>query len=232
GTTVVIPQFLQLLLGYSAVKAGEAMAGGGFMMLLMMPIAGQLVSRVDPRGMMCFGFLATAASLYYMATHLSLQMDFGTAAMLRTYQTVGLAFIFLPSSILAYVGTPRQKNNQISAMNSFVRNIGGSIGIALISTLLTRQAQKHQVYMASHTDSGATAFRQMAHGMAQSLAQKGVAHPQQQAYERIGGLITGQATTLAYIDIITTMAAIVVLLAPLVMIMRKPKPGGPAPAAH
>jgi DHA2 family multidrug resistance protein len=208
------------------------MAGGGFMMLLMMPIAGQLVSRVDPRAMMSFGFLATAASLFYIATHLSLQMDFGTAAMLRTYQTIGLAFIFLPSSILAYVGTPREKNNQISAMNSFVRNIGGSIGIALISTMLTRQAQKHQVYMSAHTDSGSPAFRNLASGIAQTLAQKGVAHPQQQAYQRIGDLMTGQATTLAYIDIITTLAIVVALLAPFVLIMRKPKAGGPAPAVH
>jgi DHA2 family multidrug resistance protein len=232
GTTVVIPQFLQLLLGYPAVKAGEAMAGGGFMMLLMMPIAGQLVSRVDPRAMMCFGFLATAASLYYIATHINLQIDFGTAAMLRTYQTLGLAFIFLPSSILAYVGAPREKNNQISAMNSFVRNIGGSIGIALISTMLTRQAQKHQAYMSAHTDAGSTALRQLASGLTQTLALKGVAHPQQQAYGRIGEMITGQATTLAYIDIIAVMALAVALLSPLVMIMRKPKAGGPAPAAH
>jgi MFS transporter, DHA2 family, multidrug resistance protein len=232
GTTVVIPQFLQLLLGYPAQRAGEAMAGGGFMMLLMMPIAGQLVSRVDPRGMMCFGFLATAASLFYIASHLSLQIDFGTAAMLRTYQTIGLAFIFLPSSILAYVGTPREKNNQISAMNSFVRNIGGSIGIALISTMLTRQAQKHQVYMSARTDAGSAVFRNLASGITQTLAQKGVAHPQQQAYQRIGDMVTGQATTLAYIDIITTLAIMVAVLAPFVLIMRKPKPGGPAPAAH
>jgi DHA2 family multidrug resistance protein len=197
-----------------------------------MPIAGKLVSRVDQRYMMAFGFLATAVSLYYMATHLNLQIDFRTAAMLRAYQTLGLAFIFLPSSILAYVGTPREKNNQISAMNSFVRNIGGSIGIALISTMLTRQAQKHQAYMSAHTDPGSAAFRQLASGMAQTLAQKGVAHPQQQAYERIGGLITGQATTLAYIDIITVMAVVVALLSPFVMIMRRPKPGGPAPAVH
>jgi MFS transporter, DHA2 family, multidrug resistance protein len=233
GTTVVIPQFLQLLLGYPAIKAGEALAGGGFMMLLMMPIAGQLVGRMDQRIMMAFGFIATGISLLYMATHLSLQMDFRTAAMLRTYQTVGLAFIFLPSSILAYVGTPREKNNQISAMNSFVRNIGGSIGIALISTMLTRQAQKHHVYMAAHTTPGGGVFGQMAFGMTQTLAQKGAAHPQQQAYARIAGMISAQATTVAYIDIITVLAVVVMCLSPLVLIMRRPpKTGAPAPPAH
>jgi DHA2 family multidrug resistance protein len=233
GTTVVIPQFLQLLLGYPATKAGEALAGGGLMMLVMMPIAGQLVNRIDQRLMMAFGFIATGLSLFYIATHLSLQMDFRTAAMLRTYQTIGLAFIFLPSSILAYVGTPREKNNQIAAMNSFVRNIGGSIGIAVISTMLTRQAQKHQVYLAAHTSPGASAFGQMASGMAQQLAQKGAAQPQQQAYARIAGLITGQATTLAYIDIISVLGMVVVCLAPLVLLMRRPpKTGGPPPPVH
>lgn len=233
GTTVVIPQFLQLLLGYPATKAGEALAGGGLMMLVMMPIAGQLVNRIDQRLMMAFGFIATGLSLFYIATHLSLQMDFRTAAMLRTYQTIGLAFIFLPSSILAYVGTPREKNNQIAAMNSFVRNIGGSIGIAVISTMLTRQAQKHQVYLAAHTSPGASAFGQMASGMTQQLAQKGAAQPQQQAYARIAGLITGQATTLAYIDIISVLGIVVVCLAPLVLLMRRPpKTGGPPPPVH
>jgi MFS transporter, DHA2 family, multidrug resistance protein len=229
GTTVVIPQFLQLLLGYPAQKAGEALAGGGLMMLVMMPIAGQLVSRMDQRIMMAFGFCATGASLFYMASHISLLIDFKTAALLRTYQTIGLAFIFLPSSILAYVGTPREKNNQISAMNSFVRNIGGSIGIAVISTALTRQAQKHQVFMAAHTAPGSPVFHQIANGMAQTLAQKGAMHPQQQAYARIMGMIMGQATTLAYVDIIRVLAVVVILLSPLVMIMRRPPKGGPAP---
>jgi DHA2 family multidrug resistance protein len=233
GTTVVIPQFLQLLLGYPATKAGEALAGGGLMMLVMMPIAGQLVNRIDQRLMMAFGFIATGLSLFYIATHLSLQMDFRTAAMLRTYQTIGLAFIFLPSSILAYVGTPREKNNQIAAMNSFVRNIGGSIGIAVISTMLTRQAQKHQVFLASHTSAGASAFGQMASGMTQQLAQKGAAQPQQQAYARIAGLIAGQATTLAYIDIISVLGVVVLCLSPLVLLMRRPpKTGGPPPPVH
>jgi DHA2 family multidrug resistance protein len=233
GTTVVIPQFLQLLLGYPAVKAGEALAGGGFMMLLMMPIAGQLVSRIDQRLMMAFGFIATGVALLYMAAHINLQIDFRTAAWLRAYQTIGLAFIFLPSSILAYVGTPREKNNQISAMNSFVRNIGGSIGIAVISTMLTRQAQKHQVFMAAHTTAGSPIFNQMSSGLAQTLAQRGAATPQQQSYARIAGLVTGQATTLAYVDIIRVLAVMVILLSPLVMIMRRPpKGGGDPPPAH
>ena len=222
GTTVVIPQFLQVLMGYPAVKAGEAMAGGGLAMFLMMPIAGQLVSRVDPRAMMATGFLATSAALYYIVTHLSLQMDFATAAMLRTYQAVGLPLIFLPSNTLAYVGTPREKGNQIASMNSFVRNIGGSIGIAVISSSLTRQVAKHQSYMVAHATSGNPAFDQLVGGIGAKMAGNGVGQPVQHAYARVAGIIAGQATTLAYIDVISVLALMVVCLIPFVLLMRRP----------
>ena len=82
-------------------------------MMVMMPLAGFLVSRVDPRMMMGFGFAATSSALYFMATHLNLGIDFRTAATMRTLQTAGLAFIFLPSNTLAYVGIPREQNNQV-----------------------------------------------------------------------------------------------------------------------
>jgi DHA2 family multidrug resistance protein len=231
GTTVVIPQFLQYLLGYPATKSGEAMAGGGLAMLLMMPIAGQLVGRMDPRAMMMIGFGATAAAMYYMTTHLSLQMDFATAAMLRTYQAIGLPFIFLPSNTLAYVGIPREKGNQVASMNSFVRNVGGSIGIAGISSLLTRQAAKHQNYLVAHATPGNSAFDQMANGMGQRFADQGIGQPMQHAYSRITGVIAGQATTLAYIDVISSLALVVACMIPLVLIMRRPKTGQATRAA-
>jgi len=232
STTVVIPQFLQLLLGYTAERSGEALAGGGVIMLLMMPIAGALINRIDPRAMMAMGFLGTAVALRFIATHLSLQMDFQTAFLLRTFQAAGLAFIFLPSNTLAYVGIPREKNNQVSAMNSFVRNIGGSVGIALMTTLITRQAARHQSYMVARTTRGSAAFEQLAGGLSRTLAQKGVPHAMAQSYARIAGLVSGQATTLAYIDVISVLALVVAALTPLVLIMRRPKRGAAPVAAH
>ncbi|HEY7388928.1 MAG TPA: DHA2 family efflux MFS transporter permease subunit [Bryobacteraceae bacterium] len=232
GTTVLIPQFLELMLGYPAVKSGEAMAGGGIAMFLMMPIAGQLVDRLDPRATMAMGFLVTGAALYYITTHITLQMDFTTAAMLRTYQAVGLPFIFLPSNTLAYVGIPREKYNQIASMNSFVRNIGGSIGIAVISSQITRAAARHQNYLVSHAVPGSPAFERMTSAMGQLLTNKNAMLPTKQAYARVAGLITGQATTLAYVDVLSVLALIVVCLVPFVMIMRKPKRGAAVEAAH
>ena len=89
GTTVLLPQFLQSMLGYNATTAGEALAGGGFIMLIMMPLSGYFVSRVDPRLMMAAGFATTATALYFMARHLNLMMDFRTAALIRVFQTRG-----------------------------------------------------------------------------------------------------------------------------------------------
>ena len=229
GTTVLLPQFLQTLLGYDATKAGEALAGGGFIMLVMMPLSGFLVSRVDPRVMMGCGFAATSAALYYIATHLSTEMYFGTAAGMRTLQTAGLAFIFLPSTTLAYVGIPKEQNNQVSGMNAFVRNIGGSIGIALLSTMLTRVSQQNQNALVRHTHTGNPAFDNLVNGISQSLQNSGLeaTAATQQAYARVMALLQGQATTLAYVQVISLMAIVVACLVPLPMIMRRPPKRNP-----
>ncbi len=235
GTTVLIPQYLQLLMGYSAQSAGEALAGGGFMMMLMMPISGMLVSKMDQRLLMSFGFATTAMALYYMTTHMTLGMDFHTAAMLRVYQVAGLAFIFIPSNTLSYVDVPREKNNQISSMISFIRNIGGSIGIALISTFITRGTQKRLTYLSGHMNNGNSKFRGMLEGTAATLRSQGLspAEAMHQAYGRMAGLLQQQATALAYTDVVSWMAVVVACLVPLTFIMRRPPKGaGDAPPMH
>ena len=146
GTTVLIPQFLQLLMGYTAESAGKALSLGAVVLIFMMPIVGQMVSRVDPRYMIMGGFLATSAALYHMTT-INLQIDFHTAAMYRVYQTLGLAFIFIPINTLAYVGVPQNKSNQVSGITNLARNLGGSVGISMLSTFLLRLQQQHQVYL-------------------------------------------------------------------------------------
>jgi len=118
----------------------------------LLPFVGVIVSRVDPRRVdgVWIHFNFCGALLHVQA--INLNMDFRTAFMVRTYQMVGLAFIFVPQNVLAYVGIPREKNNQISSMNSFVRNIGGSIGIALITTSISRIAQQRQNSLMKNTD--------------------------------------------------------------------------------
>jgi DHA2 family multidrug resistance protein len=235
STTVMIPQFLQVELGYPAVKAGEALAGGGMIMICLLPFVGVMVSKVDPRALMAFGFIAISAAMYFMATQFNLTMDFHTAFMMRTYQMIGLAFIFVPQNVLAYVGIPREKNNQISSMNSFVRNIGGSIGIALITTSISRLAQQRQNTLIKHTTPGSPAYENLLSGLTQVLKNKGgsAAGANGQAQGMISAMIERQATTIAYVDVISVLALIVICLVPFILIMRRSKPApGEQPAMH
>jgi DHA2 family multidrug resistance protein len=235
GTTVMLPQFLENLLGYPAVTAGEALAGGGFIMMLMMPIAGALAARVDPRVLMAIGFSSTGIALFYMSQNITLGMDFRTAFMLRVFQTMGLAFIFIPSSTLSYVGIPMEKNNQISAINSFMRNIGGSLGIALITNYLTRSSQQHQTFLASHAAPGSPAYEAMVKGISSALQNAGVNQhdAQQQSIARVYGMIQQHATSLAYVDVIAALALAVTALTPFVLILRRPKKQpGQTPSMH
>ncbi len=234
GMTVLLPQFLETLMGYTAAQAGECMALGGFLMMLTMPVAGALSGKMDPRYLLMMGYGATAVGLYYVATHISLDMGFSTAAMLRTYQVAGLAFIFIPSNVLCYAGVPRQKSNQIASMMNFVRNIGGSIGIAVVSTLVTRASQQRQVYLAANMTNGNPRLRNMIGGMAATLHSQGMGavDAMHQAYARMGMMMQQQAAALGYKDVIATLAIVVACLTPLALVMQKPSDavkGAPPP---
>ncbi len=233
GTTVLIPQFLQVQMGYTAEQAGKALSAGAIVLVFMMPIVGQLISRVDPRALVAIGFLSTSAALYHM-TILNLGIDFRTAAMMRVYQTMGLAFLFIPINTLSYVGMPPNKSNQVSGITNLARNIGGSIGISMLGTFLLRLSQRHQVYLSAHTSVSDPAFQQRITGLTQTFVRQGISfgEAQSRAYAVVSGIMSGQAATLAYIDIISFMAVLLACLAPLVFLMRKPRRGAKAAAAH
>ena len=226
GTTVMIPQFLQVLLGYPAVVAGEALAGGGFVMISVLPFVGMLVSRIDPRKMMAFGFVSISAALYYMSSLFSLTMDFRAAFLMRSLQMFGLAFIFVPQNVLAYVGVPREKNNQISSMNSFMRNVGGSIGIAVISTTITRIAQRRRHFLVAHATPGTPQFDGFIAGMSKTLhgAGSGSVDATHKAYGILSFVLDRQATTIAYVEVISVLAVIILCLVPFLLIMRRNRP--------
>jgi len=138
------------MMGYSAEKAGEVLSPAGSLLMVLFPIAGLPSTKVDPRWMIAAGFGMTSVALYHI-THLSLAIDFRTIMLWRMYQMSGLAFIFIPISILSYVGVPPEKNNQISGISNFIRNLGGSVGISTLTTSLARQSQVHQTNLVAHT---------------------------------------------------------------------------------
>ncbi len=151
GTTILLPQFLQNNLGYTAALAGLALSPGGIALAFMMPIAGILASKFDPRVIIAVGFALTAAGLLHV-TGIYYGIDFNTLVSFRVLQVIGIPLIFIPISTLNYVGVPREKFNQVSGISNFTRNVGGAIGVSLLSTFITHQRQIQRTNLSSHTN--------------------------------------------------------------------------------
>jgi MFS transporter, DHA2 family, multidrug resistance protein len=202
SSLVMMPQYLQTLMGYTAESAGLVLSGGGLVLLFLMPIAGTLSSKVQARYIIGFGWLALSFAMFYSTQNLDLQISFWSASFLRVVQVFGLAFLFVPINLVSYVGMPPEKSNSVAGLVNFMRNIGSSIGTSMVTTLIARRAQFHQVYLVAHTNLGQPTFTQAVAGLATRLAQSGleVTQATSQAYARVYEALIGQATTLAYID--------------------------------
>jgi DHA2 family multidrug resistance protein len=235
GSTVLIPEFLQSSLGYTAERAGMALSPGGLVLMVMMIVAGRLVAtKIDPRLLICIGFLGTAFALRLM-TNIYLQIDFYTIVLLRMFQVIFMPLIFIPISTLNYVGVPREKNNQVSGISSFMRNIGGSIGTSGLSVFLTRQNQTHQVAFASHTSMGDPNFSRYLNGLTAMFVGQGydAATAAKKALALAYFTVQSQANALSFKNSFFVMSLVVACLSPLPFIMRRPKlRQGQAPAAH
>ena len=231
GSTVLIPQYLQTLLGYSAERAGMVLSPAGFVMMFLMIIAGRSLRWTDPRLIVMLGYIATAAGLYNL-TRLSLDSSFGTVTIWRMLQVVGLPFIFIPISTLNYVGVPRSKSNQISSLSNFARNLGGSAGTALLTTFLARTAQTHQTQLAANVIPGSVGYRNYIGGISSILQSKGYGSAQagQMAIGMAYTQMLRQAAMLSYKNAFAILATVILCLAPLPFIMRlPPKAAAPLP---
>ena len=220
GSTVLIPQYLQVLLGYTAQLAGMVLSPAGFVMMVMMAVAGRTLGKGDPRLTVMLGYLAVALGLFNL-TRLDLYTSYGTATLWRMLQVIGLPFIFIPISTLNYVGVPREKSNQISSLSNFARNMGGSAGTALLTTYLARSAQVHQMNLASNLSAGSSAVAAQVQRFAMQTHTT-IAAAQFPAMAQIYGQMQRQAMMLAYKNAFAILAGTVALLSPLVWIMRLP----------
>lgn len=234
GTTVMIPQFVQSLLGYTAEQAGLVISPGGVTVMLMMPIVGILVSRVDPRWMIVYGFSVSAVALFTMGT-LNLGVSYSYIAWLRVFQAAGLAFLFIPINTLSYTGIPMNKNNDVSGLTNLARNIGGSVGTAFVVTWLARRQQFHQNRLGAWISQNSAVLQSQVDGLGRYLVQHGgkvnsLAQGRAMAQGNLYGQLWRQATMLAYLDVIKVLAVAMLLLIPLVFLMKRPpKAKGGAP---
>lgn len=227
GTTVLLPQFTQIMMGYSAQDAGMALSPGGLTVMLLMPLVGTLISRVDARNLLAFGFSVVSLSMFYMATHLYTGLDFASVVKLRVFQSVGLAFMFVPINTLSYVGVPPEKNNAISGIVNLSRNMGGDIGIAFVTTLLARRSQIHQATLAGYADPYHAAYNARVRAVAVGLEHGGISPAEcaHKAAVTVYRMLRLQAMALAYIDVLWLFGIGTACMLPLLFLLKRNQPG-------
>ncbi len=228
GTTVLLPLYVQSLMGYTAVQAGLMLSPGGLVILLLMPLVGQLTGRLDARWLVGLGFMILAIAMFTM-TGLDTQTNFRTLMWIRVLQGSGMAFLFIPINTVAFSSIPVEKSSNASAIINMSRNIGGSFGISIATTILIRQAQFHQSVLVRHINSfnpNLQAFLAKSH----SVFAHGIQTGGSTTGEAMGFLyrnLLQQSSMLAYIDDFKIMGVISLAMVPLVFLLRQKKGAKP-----
>jgi MFS transporter, DHA2 family, multidrug resistance protein len=226
ASTVLIPQFLQELMGYTAQLAGMALSPGGAVIMCMMPVVGILVSRVDTRILITFGCLVSSIALFVMAGW-DLGLDYGHAVRARMLQSFGLAFLFIPINVAAFAYVPREKTNMGTGIINLARNIGASVGIATVTTMLQRRGQAHQVRLSEHVNALSAAYQSMVNSTQLRLvsAGSGLAQAGVQAQGMVYSTVQRQSAMLAFVDNFKMLGVIFLAVIPVLLLLKKPKPG-------
>ena len=230
STTVLIPQLLQQLLGYTAQLAGLALSPGGFVIMCMMPVVGVLVSKVDTRILITFGCLTGSAALFVMAGW-NLGLDYRHAVTARMLQSFGLAFLFIPINVAAFAYVPKEKTNMGTGIINLARNIGASVGIATVTTMLDRRSQFHMARLTEKANELSAAYHNMLNGLQFRLVAAGAttANASAQAHGFVYGTIQRQAAMLAFLDNFKMLGIVFIAVIPFLLLMKKPRAHGNVP---
>lgn len=223
GGLVLLPIYLQTLMGYTATLAGFALAPGGLANLLVMPIVGRLVSRYHPKTLIIPGILVLAYSSWLMA-RFTLAVDFASVAWPRVIMGIGMGFIFIPLTTLTLSGIPKEEMANATSVYNLIRNLGGSFGVAIMTTLLNRRAQFHQARLVEHLTPFDPTYALQAGQGAAALQNRGF-DPVPAGQGGLGIIyqrLVREATMLSFNDVFYLLTLMIVLLLPIVLLMRKP----------
>lgn len=226
GSLALLPIFLQTLLGYTASLSGWILSPGGVVILLMMPVVAMLLRKFDTRILIAAGFTTCGAGLLWMS-RFNLQVPFDTAMYSRCLQSFGLAFLFVPMNVTAFQNVPMEKTSYATGMMNLVRNIGGSTGIALVSTILSRRSQVHQASLVANLHPASLAYQGFLDSASHVLVAKGSSGPDaaHQAQGMAYGLLQRQAAMMAFSDAFWIMGILCFALLPLIFLMRRTMAG-------
>jgi len=233
ANTVLQPQFMQQLLGYNATTAGLALTAGGIALVIVMPLAGFATGKISARTLAVAGFIMFIVTFRYAAYVTNLQMSFSQASWLRVIQMLPLPFCFISITNAAYVGMPKEESNQVSGLINFVRNLGGSIMIALTNAQVTSRAMWHQQHLQSAMQSGSNAFTQHQQALTGFLGGAfGAVNSGALALANIYNQLNAQAQMQGYQDVYMELSWLSFGLVFMAFLLSKNRPGqGPGAGA-
>ncbi|MGE5112079.1 MAG: EmrB/QacA family drug resistance transporter, partial [Acidobacteriaceae bacterium] len=208
--------------------AGLAHSAGGFVLLFEMPVLGQLTTKIQARRLIAIGWLAVAVAMFYSTKRLDLLITFSAATWLRIEQVIGFGFLFVSITLVAYIGIPAEKNNAVAGIVNFMRNIGSSVGTSLVTTLIARRSQFHQLRLVENARVDNVIFANTARGLSQHFVNSGIGSHEAQAtaYASIYRALQAQAASLAYIDTFKVLSVGAAIMLFLSFILKKNDPGG------
>jgi len=228
GSIVMIPLFLQTLMGYSATMAGMVLAPGGVATLVAMPVVGALIQKYDGRWVVLAGLILGALSMFMMQGF-ALDASYPVFVWPRIVLGVGLGMIFVPLITITLSTIPRMEMGNATGINNLLRNIGGSVGIATATTLLSRMSQFYQTNLASHVNPYSLQAQTHWDGLLQGAMAKGMdaVTAQKSALGILYGIVQKQAAMLAYNYIFWVIGIAFLAVIPFLLLLKKPKHHGP-----
>ncbi|HKO20955.1 MAG TPA: DHA2 family efflux MFS transporter permease subunit [Acidobacteriaceae bacterium] len=231
---VMMPQFLQALMGYTAENAGMVLSLGALLVVLELPLIGRLTTVIQARYLIAAGWILMACAMYLSTQRTDLFISFGAAAWLRVTQAIPIGLVFIPLTAVAYIGIRPEKSNVVSAMVNFMRNIGASVGTSMVTTVVARRAQFHQVHLISRLAADDPVFNERLQAMTRQFEEAGAGtdQAQQQAYGELYAMVQNQAHTLAFIDAYWLLAVGALIMFCLTFLLKRndPRATGGAPA--
>jgi MFS transporter, DHA2 family, multidrug resistance protein len=233
ATTQFLPQLVQQNFGYTATWAGLLLSPGGLVTLVMMFVVGRIAAKVQPKYLIVAGAVIIAASMYEM-TNVYGDLGFWYMARSRMLLGVGLPLIFVPIMAASYDGIPQSKTDQASALINAARNTGGSIGVSIVSNVLTHREQFHQSRLVESVVPSSAQYQDALHRATDYFVAQGnsALQAQQQAVQWIGQQVQAQASFLAYMDAFWVLMLIALAAVPLALALRKVKLGGAVRMGH
>ena len=232
GTIALLPLFLQTLMGYPAVESGMAVSPRGFGAIASMLIVGRLINRIRGRYLVMFGFSVLAYSIY-LFTKINLEISISSIVWPNIISGFAMGFIFVPLTTMALGTLTNEQMGNASGVFNLMRNTGGSVGIATVTTMLARGAQAHQAALVSHLTPYDPVFQERVRQLSGGWAGRvGSTVGMQQAFAGIYGTLVKQATVLSYIDIFRMLSFLCLLCIPATLLFERVKKKSGAVAMH